>query len=217
MNRRNLLKLGSGAAATLVSLNTLGATGAVCVRRLTPDQPEGPFYPVVDQVDVDADLIQLQNSHPLAQGQIIIVEGHLTDQHCKPVAGALVEIWQACHSGRYNHPSDPNTAELDPNFQYWGKSITDANGFYRFRTILPGAYPADTDWMRPPHIHFKISKKRYMELITQMYFSGDALNEADLILSRLTPAQQKDVVVELKNRADLQHPVGVFDIKIEKV
>lgn len=218
MNRRNLLKIGATAAASLVAFNAVAAPAAACKKALTPKQPKGPFYPVVDQIDTDADLIQIENSTQIADGEIVIVEGKVTDQNCIPVAGALVEIWQACKSGRYDHPSDPNTAELDPNFQYWGKAITDSNGLYKFRTIIPGAYPADTNWVRPPHIHFKISKLGYLELITQMYFSGnDELNNKDLILQRLSKSQQKSVIVSFNVNASAPHPVGRFDIQIEKI
>jgi protocatechuate 3,4-dioxygenase beta subunit len=220
MNRRNLLKLGAGTAATLVGFQALSATSVAqsCKRIMTPRQPEGPFYPAVDQVDTDADLLYVNGSTRAATGEIVIIEGQVKDQHCIPVAGALVEIWQACHTGRYNHTSDPNTAELDHDFQYWGKAVTDKNGKYKFRTIIPGAYPAGTDWVRPPHIHYKVSKRGYLELITQMYFNGnDLLNSKDLILARLSDDLQKEVIVDFKKRADAPHPVGVFDIKIEKL
>lgn len=218
LNRRNLLKIGAGAAASIVTLSSLSAESAeLCSRILTPPQPEGPFYPVVDQIDTDSDLIFVQGSQRAAQGEVVIVEGIVRDQHCRPVQGALVEIWQACRTGRYDHPSDPNTAELDPDFQYWGKAISDANGFYRFRTIIPGAYPADTGWIRPPHIHYKISKRGYMELITQMYFSGNSLNSRDRILQRLRPEQQSEVIVDFHNVKNLPHPVGTFNIQIEKL
>ncbi|MGZ3692514.1 MAG: dioxygenase family protein, partial [Pseudobdellovibrio sp.] len=126
---------------------------------LTPQQIEGPFYPAEGLVAAGTDLTQLKNSDQIAKGQIIVIEGRVTDQFGQAVGGALVEIWQACHTGRYHHPADPNPAELDPHFQYWGQSVTDADGHYRFRTIIPGEYPAEEDWKRPPHIHFKISKK----------------------------------------------------------
>jgi len=217
MNRRNLLKLGLASAGGLLALRNAEAQTLACKEALTPAQTKGPFYPVVDQLDKDADLVQVQGHSAAAQGQVILVEGIVTDQACAPVAGILVEIWQACESGRYNHPSDPNTAPLDPNFQYWGKAITDAQGKYKFRTILPGAYPADTDWMRPPHIHFRISGKGYRELITQMYFAGEALNSKDLILQDLTPEQQAQVIVDVAPKAGSPHPVGVFNIQIEKI
>lgn len=216
IDRRGLLKIGLGAVTTAASVKVF-ADGGVCSKIKTPPQTEGPFYPVVDQTDKDSDLIRIQNSNQIADGKIVIIEGLVRDQNCTPVSGALVEIWQACKSGRYNHPSDPNTAPLDPNFQYWGKAVTDASGFYRFRTIVPGAYPAGQGWVRPPHIHFKIAKLGYMELITQMYFAGESLNEKDLILMKLKPNQRKEVIVSLVESEDKPHPVGVFNIQIEKV
>lgn len=217
MQRRNFIKFGGIAATSLVTMNALAASEACAVKTPTPKQPEGPFYPVVDQVDTDSDLVYLKGSSKSALGEIIIVEGKITDQKCHPVEGVLVEIWQACESGRYNHPADPNTSPLDENFQYWGKAVTDKNGLYRFRTILPGAYPADVGWIRPPHIHFKVAKKGYIELITQMYFAGQALNDQDLILRRLHADEQQEVIVDLKPVAGMPHPVGEFNIQIEKL
>lgn len=209
MNRRNLLKMGATAAVSLVALEKALA--------LTPTQPKGPFYPIVDQVDTNSDLIYVGDSQQTARGDIVIIEGVVTDQRNRPVSGALVEIWQACDTGKYNHPADPNTAELDPNFQYWGKAVTDKNGFYRFRTIIPGAYPADTNWIRPPHIHYKVAKLGYVELITQMYFADNELNSQDLILQRLSTEEQNEVIVDLKKIASAPHPVGTFNIQIEKL
>jgi protocatechuate 3,4-dioxygenase beta subunit len=215
MNRRNLLRNGLLSSAALFTLPALAAD--VCKPGRTPAQTEGPFYPVAEQVDTDADLVVVQGKSQIADGEIVLVEGLLTDQQCLPVSGALVEIWQACRSGRYNHPSDPNTAPLDPNFQYWGKATTDKNGFYRFRTIIPGAYPADTNWMRPPHIHFKVSRLGYNELITQMYFDGNSFNKSDKILRQLKKIDQEKVIVQFHESPSAPHPVGTFNIQIVKV
>lgn len=218
MKRRELLRSGLLSSLSVFAFaRVVKAEDVMCINGLTPKQVEGPFYPIVDQVDKDGDLVYIKGSSTQALGEIVIVEGIVTDQHCAPVKNALVEIWQACHTGRYNHEADPNTAELDPNFQYWGKAITDAKGFYRFRTIIPGAYPADTGWDRPPHIHFKISALRHRELITQMYFAGQELNSKDLILQDLSAADQDKVIVDFKERADQLHPVGQFNIQIRKL
>ncbi len=217
MNRRHLLKNSLLSAASILVLPQLVRAQVACEVQNTPPQTEGPFYPVINQVDTDADLIEFKGAMAPPKGRVILIEGHVQDQFCKPVRGALVEIWQACHSGRYNHPSDTNTAELDPNFQYWGKSITTADGFYSFRTIVPGAYPAADDWIRPPHIHYKVSCKGYVDLITQMYFAGEALNEEDKILQRLSLNDQKQVIAELKNPPLYPHPLAVFNIFLEKL
>lgn len=217
-SRRELLRKGILSTSALLAIPQFAkAAAGQCGPLKTPAQTEGPFYPVVDQVDKDADLIIVNGSNQIAQGQIVIVQGVLVDQNCAPVPGALVEIWQACKTGRYNHPSDPNTAPLDPNFQYWGKAITNAKGEYRFRTIIPGAYQADVDWMRPPHIHFKVSKRGYVELITQMYFAGNQLNDSDKILQRHSKSEQQKLIVQFQNAQGMQHPTGQFNIIIEKL
>jgi protocatechuate 3,4-dioxygenase beta subunit len=217
IDRRDLLKSSAITALSVMALPKMALAVNECLNEKTPAQTEGPFYPIKSQLDTDADLVVVKGARSSAKGKIIFVQGVVTDQHCRPVKGALVEIWQACESGRYNHPSDPNTAPLDPNFQYWGKAVTDANGNYRFRTIIPGAYPADTDWVRPPHIHFKISCKGYLELITQMYFAGETLNQLDKILQRLPKAEQDKVVIQLESATDVPAPVAHFDIVLEKL
>ncbi len=216
MNRRELLKQAATAATVLVGASAFAKVNE-CSSVLTPTQTKGPFYPVFTQVDTDADLVMMTGKAQQAAGKVVVIEGIVSDQLCNPVEGALVEIWQACESGRYNHPSDPNTAPLDPNFQYWGKAVTSVDGKYRFRTIIPGAYPASDDWMRPPHIHFKVSRKGYRELITQMYFDGEPLNGSDLILQDLPPQEQKEVVVLFVQQFTQPHPIGIFNIKVEKI
>jgi protocatechuate 3,4-dioxygenase beta subunit len=216
--RRQLLKNGIlSTTALLVAPRVLQAQSQTCAKSKTPAQAEGPFYPVVDQLDTDADLINLKGSQKFAKGQVVMIQGVVTDQNCQPVKSVLVEIWQACHTGKYDHPSDPNPAAIDPDFQYWGKALTNDKGEYRFRTIVPGAYQADRDWVRPPHVHFKISKLGYMELITQMYFAGHTLNSRDKILQRLPKTEQEKLIVYFNNRQGSQHPTGQFNIQIEKI
>jgi protocatechuate 3,4-dioxygenase, beta subunit len=209
--RRNFIVVGTLAMATKAFAQFRNACTPLA------QQPEGPFYPIKDQTDKDNDLVQVKGGRGQAKGQVILIQGLVTDQACQPVAGVLVEIWQACASGKYNHPSDPNSAPLDPNFQYWGKAVTDARGIYGFRTIVPGAYPASKNWMRPPHVHFKVHKLGYHELITQMYFAGSQYNDSDLILKQLPVDQQKKVVVPLQQLNGYAMPVANFNISINKV
>ncbi len=90
----------------------------------------------------------------------------------------LVEIWQANAGGRYRHKKDTYLAPIDPNFGGCGRTLTDANGFYFFRTVKPGAYPW-RNWVnnwRPAHIHVSVFGASFSQrLITQMYFEGDPL------------------------------------------
>lgn len=217
IKRRDLLMSTALSTLTVLATSSLAQAAEECLAKDTPVQPEGPFYPVADQIDKDSDLVTVNGSKTLAAGEIIFVDGFVLNQHCEAVSGALVEIWQACETGKYNHPSDPNTAAIDPHFQYWGQAITDAQGYYKFRTIIPGAYPAGGDWIRPPHIHFKVSKLGYLELITQMYFAGQVYNQTDKILQQLSESQQKNVIVELKEQKSEIYRIGTFNIAIEKL
>ncbi len=180
-SRRQLLKL--GALVSLIGTTVTGCRTHGLLRIPTPTEVKGPFYPVEDQKDKDFDLTRIDGREGVADGKHIIILGHITDIENKPVTGATIEIWQANTRGRYNHPLDPSSQPLDQNFQGWAIIASEENGSFRFKTVMPGAYPASESWTRPPHIHFKISKPGYITLITQMYFPDEQLNKTDLLLS----------------------------------
>ena len=183
-----------------ISIGMLPLTGVVYSKssnarsRATPPQTEGPFYPIHKQLDKDADLTRIEGHDKIAEGTVINVVGRVLASDGTPLIGATVEIWQANANGRYRHVRDPNPAKLDPDFQGWGLAKSNEKGFYRFATIIPGVYPAGPGWMRPPHIHFKIAMQGYQTLTTQMYFPGNNYNESDLILQRLSGAEQQMVI-----------------------
>jgi protocatechuate 3,4-dioxygenase beta subunit len=154
--------------------------------KTTPILELGPYAVMKyrKQADHDIDLTQIDGHSGIAFGQIITVFGKVTDKKCNPVKTAVVEIWSANHYGKYHHEYDVKGQE-DPNFQGWGKAITNENGEYKFKTILPGPYAA-----RTRHIHFKISKRDYNELTTQLFFEGEERNNKDFILSSFSHEEQ---------------------------
>lgn len=105
---------------------------------------------------------------PQVNGDIVILSGQVLDANGNPVAGAAVEIWQTDASGVYDHPNDPGTNGRDRTFQFYGTSVTDADGVYSFRTLKPAAYES-----RPPHIHVKVKLNGTTLLTTQFYFAED--------------------------------------------
>ncbi|MEQ1955673.1 protocatechuate 3,4-dioxygenase subunit beta [Mesorhizobium sp. CN2-181] len=113
-----------------------------------------------------------------AIGERIIVHGRVIDERGRGVSAALLEFWQANAGGRYRHAKDGYLAALDPNFGGCGRTVTDEDGGYVFRTIRPGPYPwpnGPNDW-RPAHIHFSVFGHGFAQrLVTQMYFEGDPL------------------------------------------
>ena len=111
-------------------------------------------------------------------GERIILHGRVLDENARPVPNTLVEIWQANAGGRYRHKKDMYLAPIDPNFGGCGRTLSDENGYYFFRTVKPGAYPW-RNWVnnwRPAHIHISVFGASFSQrLITQMYFEGDPL------------------------------------------
>ncbi len=111
-------------------------------------------------------------------GERIILHGRVLDENARPVPHTLVEIWQANAGGRYRHKKDTYLAPIDPNFGGCGRTLTDENGFFFFRTVKPGAYPwrnMVNNW-RPAHIHVSVFGSGFAQrLITQCYFEGDPL------------------------------------------
>ncbi|MCC1494637.1 protocatechuate 3,4-dioxygenase subunit beta [Cognatishimia sp. F0-27] len=138
----------------------------------------GPTFGHDDIGPLDNDLIRnyAQDGDPI--GERIIVHGRVLNENARPVPNTLVEIWQANAGGRYRHKKDTYLAPIDPNFGGCGRTITDADGAYAFRTVKPGAYPwrnMVNDW-RPAHIHVSVFGTAFCQrLITQLYFEGDPL------------------------------------------
>jgi protocatechuate 3,4-dioxygenase beta subunit len=139
----------------------------------------GPVFGRNDIDPLDNDLI-LNYAKPgeMPIGERIIVHGRVLDENARPVPNTLVEIWQANAGGRYRHKKDTYLAPIDPNFGGCGRTLSDENGYYYFRTVKPGAYPWRNyvnSW-RPAHIHVSVFGTAFAQrLITQMYFEGDPL------------------------------------------
>jgi protocatechuate 3,4-dioxygenase beta subunit len=149
-----------------------------------PDTIElaGPVFGAGDVDPLEADLTIQHRGEPL--GERTVVTGRVLDGAGRPVAGQLVEVWQANAAGRYVHQRDQHPAPLDPNFTGAGRCLTAADGSYRFVTIKPGPYPwrNHRNAWRPAHIHFSVFGRAFTErLVTQMYFPGDPLFPYDPI------------------------------------
>jgi len=123
----------------------------------TPRQTEGPFFK--PRSPERADLID-----PGIKGRPIELTGFVLDPSCKPVAHALLDLWQADDAGDYD-----NTG-----FRLRGHQFTDAQGHYRFRTIVPAVYPG-----RTRHFHLKVQPTGGRLLTTQLYFPDEPANRRD--------------------------------------
>ena len=213
LDRRDLIKMTAAVAASVTALSTRRAAAEGLAR--TPQQILGPFYPLTEFPQT-ADLTQIAGRPGRAQGQILNVMGRVLNLAGEPVRNATIEVWQANAAGRYTHPSDPNPAPLDPNFDGSAVLTTDPEGRYRFKTIKPAAYPAGPNLIRPAHIHFQVSG-RQDRLVTQMYFDGDPYNATDPFLNSVG---RKDLLttklVDASSEFEAGSKTAAFDMVIYK-
>lgn len=156
----------------------------------------GPAFGRIPVGPGDHDLTRQHGGEPI--GQRIFISGRVLDADGRPVRQTLVEIWQANAAGRYVDPGDRHPAPLDPNFTGAGRCLTDAEGRYRFVTVMPGAYPwrnHHNAW-RPAHVHFSLfGPELSSRLVTQMYFPGDPLIPLDPILKSIPDAGARERLV----------------------
>lgn len=146
----------------------------------TPGMTAGPFYPRQLPLDDDNDLIHVKGQTGTASGVPLDLTGRVVDEAGRPLRAVQVEIWQCNAFGRYHHPDAPSSAPVDPKFQGFGRTVSDVDGRYLFRTIKPVPYPG-----RAPHIHFKLRGRAFGEFTTQMFVAGEPLNECDFIYRSL--------------------------------
>jgi protocatechuate 3,4-dioxygenase beta subunit len=158
----------------------------------TPRQTAGPFYPVDWSGDADGDLVRVTGAAAQAQGTVTHLRGRVLDGAGRPVAGAVVEIWQCDAFGRYRHPRDRADGR-DSGFQGRGRVQADSAGAYAFRTIRPVAYGG-----RTPHIHVAVLRPGEREaLVTQFYVAGEAANARDVLFRGLDERAREAVLMRL--------------------
>ena len=151
---------------------------------VSPGCTTGPFFPR-EFSDGNEDLTHRDNA--TAQGQHIILAGRVLEVGAKPTQNMVVELWQPDHQGVFRHSLDPRCAQADPGFWNWGRARTNKDGWYRFRTILPG-----TPEGRAPHINCAVlGIGLTRRLITTIFFS----NAPDPVLEAVPNALLRDRLI----------------------
>ena len=125
-------------------------------------QTEGPFFKPRSPLRDD-----LREAG--AGGDPLELSGLVLTRLCKPVAGAVVDLWHADARGDYDNSG----------FRFRGHQITDAQGRYRFRTIRPAVYQG-----RTAHYHVKVQGQGSRLLTTQLYFPNEPANRRDSLFRR---------------------------------
>jgi protocatechuate 3,4-dioxygenase beta subunit len=128
----------------------------------TARQMDGPFYK--PQSPERSDLVE-----PGEKARLVELSGQVLTRVCRPVPRVLVDLWHADDKGEYDNRG----------FRYRGHVFTDADGRYRFKTIVPALYPG-----RTRHYHVKVLATGRQLLTTQLYFPDEPANRRDGLFRR---------------------------------
>lgn len=171
--------------------DTLGVTMLVdAINHPTASEKEtestvlGPFY--VDNPPEFSPGSDIDREH---SGELLYVEGTVTDNRGQPLPGVTVDVWQSDSEGSY----DIQKPELHGH-SLRARFLTDDQGQYSFWTVMPASYPIPTDGpvgsmlkatgrhpYRPAHVHFMLQANGYEKLVTQVFAEHDPYLDSDAV------------------------------------
>jgi protocatechuate 3,4-dioxygenase beta subunit len=185
-------------AGTLAAGWGLGGADTALTQELAPtlachdgDEPtvrqsEGPFFKPSSPERTDL-------REPGAGGRPLQLSGLVLTRRCRPLSGALVDLWHADEKGKYD----------SAGFRYRGHVVTGPDGTFRFRTIMPELYSG-----RTRHYHVKVQAPGSSLLTTQLYFPNEPANRRDGLFQRKLLMRVADADDGLAGRFDF-----VLDIR----
>jgi protocatechuate 3,4-dioxygenase alpha subunit len=146
---------------------------------ITPSQTIGPFF---------ADGLRWKDGHILfpdaAPGRHIRLRGAVVDGTGKTVPDSLLEFWQADSNGRFGGPRDGTCAGF-------GRVMTDKDGRYEIRTVIPGQVAGASGALQAPHILAVVFARGLLkQVVTRVYFEGESANAGDPVLALCGPRAQ---------------------------
>jgi protocatechuate 3,4-dioxygenase, alpha subunit len=157
----------------------------------TPSQTVGPYFSM--RLGGEGENVIA----PPIGGQAIGITGRVLDGDRNHIEDALLEIWQAAPTGRYNHPSDTRDLELGAGFTGFARAITDfETGQFRFETVKPGLVPDAEGAFQAPHIALIIQARGMLNpVFTRIYFSDEVEANADDLVLRSVPTGRRDTLI----------------------
>jgi protocatechuate 3,4-dioxygenase alpha subunit len=182
---------------------------------ITPSQTVGPFfhYALTPKTYGRPELVNNQVATPDAAGERVRIEGYVIDGDGEPIIDAMLEIWQPDGEGRFAS-ANGEVARANTGFTGFGRCEVDSNGFFSFDTVKPGAVPGPGGTMQAPHIDLGIFARGVLRrLFTRIYFSDEAANAGDAILSLVPEARRGTLVAERRERGGAV--VYTFNIRLQ--
>lgn len=174
----------------------------------TPSQTVGPYFSM---------RLAGEGENILATGgEPIVITGTVYDGARNHIEDALLELWQAAPSGRYNHPDDTRDLPVDPSFTGFARAMSDfQTGAYRFETVKPGLVPDAEGSFQAPHISLIVQGRGILNpYFTRIYFSDEEqANADDLILRSIPEHRRSTLVAQLVEGSSPKE--YVFDIRFQ--
>lgn len=173
----------------------------------TPSQTVGPFFHF--SLTSGAHCVQ-RIAGPEVNGERAWLHCRVLDGEDRPVNDAMIEIWQADAEGQY---SGPEKCERQPGFRGFGRMSTGEDGRCEFETIKPGRVPGPGDILQAPHLEVAVFGRGLLkQLLTRIYFAGEAANQADPVLL-LVPEARRDTLMAHRDPSHSGH--WLFDIHLQ--
>jgi protocatechuate 3,4-dioxygenase alpha subunit len=176
---------------------------------ITPSQTIGPFLAIGLPWPDGPSVV------PPGTPGTIEITGKVFDGAGAPVPDALVETWQADPDSRFDHPDDPRGA-VPPavaGFRGFGRSATDADGYYRLSTLRPGALPCPDGGTEAPHLDVSVFARGLLDrVVTRIYFPDEQdANAADPVLAAIADPVRRRTLIAV---ADSARPASAFRFDI---
>ena len=161
MKRRTFVKNSTLTAFSIATIGSIHWNGKSFVGdNTTTTDILGPFYR--PGAPMRSNLIPAAS-----KGEVLQLSGTVFQKDAKtPIENVLIEAWQCDENENYDNTSDA--------YLFRGAIKSDKKGSYNFKTIVPVPYKASPTSWRPAHIHLRVSSPNHQDLITQIYFKGDA-------------------------------------------
>lgn len=151
--------------------------------RATPATVLGPFF-----IDGSPELAYGGDMSDGVDGEPLVVHGTVRDLDGNPVAGAVLDVWQADAEGAYEAQLEVDEARLRGTFR------SRDDGSYCVRTIAPKGYMIPMDGTvgdlvgrteiseyRPAHVHFMVKATGFEPLITHLFEQGAPYLDSDVV------------------------------------
>lgn len=166
-----------GLSMLVVQMNNRFGPGA------TPATVLGPFH-----IDGSPPAPYGWNMSDGIEGTPLFITGTVRSVTGAPIAGAVLDVWQADADGTYEAQLDVDEARLRAKYH------TREDGTYCIRSIVPLGYAipmdgpvgdliatTDISYFRPSHIHFLFEEDGYERLVTHLFAEGTVYLDDDVV------------------------------------